>query len=515
MSDAGPSHAGTRVDGPVSGSSTITSKQAAAASPDGRDGAQNGAEAKIRGGKLAGKSLPAAIAILAIPVLLEQFANATVGLVDTGLTGHLPDAIATPALDGVGIASYIRWFIGICTAAVGLGGMALIARAIGAGDRQLAHRALGQAVIFGTIWGVFVGAALWLAVPLITSWGNLSSEAAEYCGQYIRITAMGLPATSLLFAIMMCSHGAGETTRPFLIMLVVNIVNIVVSWALSGVDFTFGDSFELINPFTFDMHVRGIAAGTVAGRVVGALLILLMMTRGIKDLRLELSALRPHLGVLRRIVRVGLPNFLEGMGMWFGNFFILYEIGRIAAKSDQAQGLMGAHLIAIQWEAFSYLPGFALGTAAGTLAGQFLGAGNPRMAGRSVVVCTILGMLLMGSMGLVFIFAGSWLTSLISDDPVHLRLTPQLLLICGVIQVFFALAMVIRQALRSTGDTAACMVITWISTYAIRIPLAWFLGYTLGFGLVGVWIGMCGELILRGLFFLARFLQGRWKLVRV
>jgi len=470
---------------------------------------------QIKSGKLAGKTLTAAIIILSTPILLEHFANAFVGLVDVTLTGHLPETMVKAALDGVSIASYVRWFIGISVSGIGIGAMALIARAMGAGDKKLAHLALGQAVTLGFLVGIIVGFLLWFGIPWVCRLAELSPDATTYCIQYIRIVSISMPATAIMFAGMMCLHGAGETTRPFLIMLVVNVVNIFLSWSLSGVDLAF-DSWSLTNPFSFDWHVAGIAAGTSGARFVGAILMIGLMMHGVKDLRLELPDLRPHLKTSWRIIRVGVPNFLEGFGLWAGQLVgVIWLIGAISERSGQGEGLMGTHMIAIQWEAFSFMPGFALGTAAGTLAGQYLGANNPHMASKAIMACTGTCMALMGTAGLIFMFAGEPLTRLISDDPLHLELAPKLLFICGLVQINFAMAMVIRNGLRGAGDTVACMFLTWFSTYAVRIPLAWLFGYWLGYGLVGVWIGLCAELFIRGFLFLGRFMQGGWKKVKV
>lgn len=470
---------------------------------------------EIQSGKLAGRTLQSAILVLALPVLLEQLANACVGLVDKMLAGRLDETIVRPALDGVGLASYVGWFTGVAMSAIGIGGMALIARAMGSGDRVLANRSLGQALTFGVSWGVVVAIFMWFACPYLATLANLSDQASEFCIQYIRIIAIGMPVTSFMLVSMNCLHGAGETTRPFLIILVVNLVNMVSSWAYSGVDLRFG-SYELINPFGFDANVIGIAVGTVTARTVGAILIYALMRRGVSDLKLHLSDFVPHLHTLKRIVRVGLPGFLDGMGLWAGQLVaVVWLIGMIAEQTGTSEGLMGAHEIAVQWEAFSFMPGFAFGVAAGALAGQFLGAGNPEMAARAVSWCLRIALMIMGFMGVVFIVFGEPLTRIISSDEQILRLTPQLLAICGVVQLPFAMSMVIRGALRGAGDTRASMFITWFSTYLIRIPLAWLFGYFLEFGLVGVWIGLSAELLFRGLLFLARFRTGKWKEVMV
>lgn len=455
----------------------------------------------------------AAIWILAWPVLLQQTMQAGVGMADKMFAGQLPEDIRLAALDAIGIGSYVGWFINIAMAGLGIGGQAIIARAMGAGDRDEAHRALGQAMALSMAWGAVVGVVLWSSAGLVAGWCALSPEAETLYKLYIRILATAIPLAGVMMVGAMCLHGAGETTKPAAIAIGVNLVNIVFSWALSGVDVRFGtgpDATVLVNPFSFDWHVAGIAAGSAVSYLFGAAATLWVLRRGVKDLALEGADLKLDRTMMRRIVRIGLPNFMEGISMWGVNLIVLMFIGVIAARSTGGRGLQGAHIIAVQWEAFSFLPGFAIGTAAGALAGQYLGAGNPQLAAKAVRACTLVGVLIMGGLGLVFITQGRLLTQLISVEPIHLEYTPQLLRICGTVQIFFAAAMVIRQGLRGVGDTLWTFLITTFSSYAVRLPAAYLLGVHLGLGLTGIWYGLCGEFVVRALLFGARFLNGGW-----
>ena len=484
------------------------------------------AAGEIKSGRLAGKSLTAAIAIVAFPVLLQQLMAAFVGLADKIFAGHLRSEIVIPALDGVGVGSYVGWLIGIAMSGLGIGGQAIIARSMGAGDVDVGEKALGQAISMSVVWGVLCGIVMWLLADELASVGELSSQATEFCIQYVRVFAVSMPFFGVVMVGAMCMHGAGETVRPFLISVGINIVNVSISWMLCGADIDFGDSV-LVNPFSFDLDVLGIALGSVCGIAVGAVLTLLILFKGIRDLTLRPASLLPRLAMAWRVVRIGIPNFLEGMAMWTANIFVLGFIGTIAGKAVQSaamasegegstdlavagEGLQGAHIIAVQWESFSFLPGFAIGIAAGALAGQYLGAGNLAMAKKAVWVCVAIGMALMGLIGIGFILWGQTLTSIISQNTVHLEVVPTLLVICGATQIFFAASMIIRQALRGTGDTVWVFIITVVSSYGIRLPLAWFLGVYLEWGLPGIWIGLCGELGVRAIFFTMRFVQGGW-----
>jgi Na+-driven multidrug efflux pump len=195
---------------------------------------------------------------------------------------------------------------------------------------------------------------------------------------------------------------------------------------------------------------------------------------------------------------------------------------------------MGAHIIAIRIESFSYLPGFAIGTAAATLVGQYLGAGAPRVARRAILICAGITSALMGVAGIVFVLAPASIVSLISAQPAHLELAPALLFITGWVQVPFGLSIVFRSALRGAGDAKAVAYLMWISTYAIRLPLAYALsGVSLPAptwiapsgiiahpffdhpSLARLWIALCFEIVVRALLYSARFAQGRWATARV
>jgi putative MATE family efflux protein len=474
----------------------------------------------IKAGRLAGKSMSQAIWILAWPVLLQQTMAAGVGFVDKLLAGNLPTEIARPAMDGVGIGSFVGWFIGIALTGLGVGGQAIIARGMGSGDLRESQRALGQSVVLSLVWGAAVAIIVALLAEPLARMSNLSPEGTKACVTYVQTLAWGLPFSGLMMVGGMCLHGSGEAHKPFQIAVWVNVVNCIASWLLSGVAIRAAGA-TLPNPSPLDpleWGVFGIAAGSAISYVVGAWMTWRVLRRGVKDLQLSPREMRFDRAMSWRIVRVGVPNFFEGLAMWSVNLFVLGFIGQAAARglgTESKEGLVGAHIITVQWEAFSFLPGFAMGTAAGALAGQYLGAGSARLARAAIWRCTLIGLAIMSLMGVVFIFLGRPLTAIISSDPLHLELVPKLLMVAGFAQGFFALAMVVRNGLRGVGDTKWILGITVVSCFAIRLPLAWYLGIHLGHGLVGIWWGLMIELSLRGLLFLARFKFGAWEKVRV
>ncbi len=481
----------------------------------------------LRKGKLAGLSLSASIFVLSWPILAESFLNWLVGAVDTVLSA----AHSQPAADAIGGAAYMAWFMALVGQALGVGATALVSRSIGKNRLAVANAATAQSLLLAIALGLATSVLVFFSAPLFASALNLHDDARQHFLTYLRILCLAVPMTTVLNAGIACARGAGDSLRPLRIMLVVNLANVFLSWALSGVDAfkpspDAPDAAPLFqNPFPFNLGVAGIAWGTSLSWTLGAVLVLILLARGSSGVKLLPHRLKPHYHTTRRILRVGFPNFLETLGMFVGNFLVIVLVGAMGRE-----GLLGAHIVAIRIEAISFMPGFAVSLAAATLVGQWLGAGNPNVASRAIVACTALASAFMALMGAAFILFPRYITALFTPQEAHLELTPQLLVITGLVQIPFAIGIVLRSALRGAGDAKAVMWITWISTWAIRLPLAWlFCGVDIHLasitipnpkplgelGLPGLWIGLCSEIVIRGALFSVRFFQGKWKTAKV
>lgn len=488
-------------------------------------------DGRFRTGKLKGLSMGAAIFVLAWPVVLESFLNSLVGLVDTKLSASLEDGVA--ATDAIGGASYIMWFISLVVMAISIGATSLISRSVGKGRLGVANAILGQSLSLAVATGVVMAVLVWLLAHHLSAILNMEAPVAAYFNDYMDIIAMGVPFMFVLFAMIACSRGAGDSISPLVAMIVRNAVNIVVSWGFSGVTV-----FGLTSPLGLDMGVRGIAMGTIVGDVVGMAIILSMAFSGRWSIRLKLRWARPHAVTIWRMVRLAVPNFLETFGMWLGNFFIIAFVG-LLARQMSTQGLLGAHIIGIRIEAFSFMPGFGMGTAAATLAGQYLGMKRPDLAKKAVFNCTLIACAFMGLLGVCMLLFSGPITAGMSTQPEHMDLVPPLLIICGLVQIPFAIGIVFRSAMRGAGDVKWVMGLTWFSTYGLRLPMAYVISgvdipipellgggvitnprlfevwFGLEPGLTAMWIALCSEMLLRGVIFSLRFFQGGWLKARV
>lgn len=448
------------------------------------------------GGKLGGRSLERQLFTLALWPLLEQILGFAVAATDQVLAGRFSDPAARlHALDALAVGGYFSWLLMILQGAIGTGGLALIARATGASDDRLARRALGQAVLLGTGIGGVVTILALLALPLFIKSFALEGETARMAEDYLRVIAVSAPLTGFLFAANAGLRGSGDTRTPFVVMTAVNLVNIAASWL-----FTFG-------PAPLGGHgVAGLAAGTVLGWAVGALLLGWTIGTRRHGLHIDRAAIRPHRETIARIVRVGLPSAIEIGGMWLINVSLL----RMVAALPQA-GSLGAHIITIRAESLSFLPGFAIAAASATLAGQYLGLGDPVRAKAAVRKAWHGGVMMMSMLGLLFIFFPARIIgAFVPDSPLHIGLATPLLLLCGFCQPFLATCIILKTTFRGTGDTRAVMRYSYGSMLVFRVVCAWLVLRTLDNGLFWIWICMSTDVLVQAVIFWRRFEGGKW-----
>lgn len=461
------------------------------------------AVAEVRlGGRLAGLSLPRQVFVLALWPLLEQVLAFVVGLTDLLISGRMAEGAERVAiLDAMGLGGYVSWFFHILQGAVATGVMALVSRATGGGDHALANRGLGQGLWLGTAAGIGTLLLLQAGIGGLIHWVGLGPMATAKADVYLRMLAWSAPFSGAMFAINAALRGSGDTRTPFLAMIVVNLVNIAASWTLVFAPEPWGGR-----------GVEGIAIGTVVGWIAGLFTVVVLLgVRRDGGLAWSRCALAFDGGTMKRIVRVGAPQSLEIAGMWAIH---AYGIRVIAGLSEQ--GALGAHILAIRVESMSFLPGFAIATAAAALAGQYLGAGSREMAEKAVRLSWKAAVILMTTMGFFFVFGREWVIGWMAPGSgLHLGLAAPLLLVCALTQPFFATCIVLKTSMRGAGATNVVMRWSFGSMVFFRVFGLWALSHTDWNHLTAVWIVLAFDIVTQAIVFTRLHFQGKWLDARV
>lgn len=447
---------------------------------------------------------------LALPVLAEQVLTLSVWISDRVLTGRF---LETDHLAAITVVTYLLWLVVSTVAFVSIGATAMVARFVGAGRASAAALVTNQALSLAAILSAALMAAGLLLGGRAVLAMQLEGDSARLAARYLFYILPALPLIMVQEVGVACLRGAGDMVAGLWVKVLVNAINIAVSWAL----------VVGLGPLPC-LGWDGIAIGTMVGFAVGGLTVLGMLAVGRRGLKVHVRWLRPRGDLVRRILRISVPGGADlmsiiGCQLWFVS--IINQLGSLATA---------AHGVAIGIESTAFLPGAAFQVAAATLAGQYLGAKDHRRAGRSVLMALAVGGGLMAVMGAIFFTHAYGLARLFVDadqDVVARQAVPLLRTVALGIPALAPL-MILTGALRGAGDTRWPLAFSLIGFLAVRIPLAHWLAFDAltvpgiessvagwGLGVVGCWYAMVADLYVRAGLVAYRFLHGGWKRVVV
>jgi putative MATE family efflux protein len=446
--------------------------------------------------------LPTVIA-LAWPTMLEQLLHTAVQYIDTAMVGSL----GTNATAAVGSTTTVAWLVGSSTSAFGVGFLAYISQAFGAGDGERARRAAAQSVLAVLVIGLlFTGLTLGLS-PLVPVWMQVDESIRELAARYFFILYLPmLPRTaSVIFGTVL--RAAGDSRTPMRVGLVVNLLNVVGNFLLIYPSRTLTVFGAKIPMWGAGWGVVGAAAASAFAFLVGGAAITLTLFRHPRISPRGYS-LRPDGKVLRPCLRVAFPNMLQRFGTSLGYVAFAAMINSLGELST------AAHTIANTVESAFYIPGYGMQAAAATLTGNSLGAGDERRRkdlSRLIVLIEVSLMLLSG--GLLFAFAPA-MVSIFTKDPAVIALGSTVLRMVACSEPFYGVSIVVEGMLQGAGKTKVPFVFNIAGMWGVRIVGTWICTQRLGMGLVSAWGCMIGHNLLLFVLFLLYYRRGRWNPLR-
>jgi len=431
---------------------------------------------------------------LAWPSMAMFALQSLVHLVDFVIVGSL----GTEAVAAVGVAVQFFNVLFAVLAAVTTGTVALVARAIGAGDRDEAERILRVSIVLGAVFAIGVSCLIPLADRIVAAFG-VNAEVVRLGGSYLRIQLCFTLPFAVAFVIGSALRGAGDVRTPLAIGVAMNVVNVVGNYGL-----VYG---ALGMP---RLGTDGSALASGIAFTTSAALSLWLWRRG----TLVLGARPPADGLTRararRILRIGLPTALE-QGAWQAGLWLFLRL--VAHYGTEP---VSAYLIGVRILAFSFVPGLAFSTAAATLVGQHLGAGEPDLAARSGWRANQLAMIVMAVVGGAIIAAAPWIAGYFgAAGPRTVALTITFIWILGAAQPLMAVEFALGGALRGAGDTRFPLVSILSGLFVFRLGGALLVTHVLHGGVVAVWSCLLADYVVKALLLAGRFRSGRWRHVRV
>lgn len=421
------------------------------------------------------KMLPIIIT-MAWPTMLEQLLYTAVQYIDTAMVGSL----GTRATAAVGSTTTVSWLVGSTVSALGIGFLSFISQAIGAGKKEDAKKASGQAVMTVIIVGMFFTVLTTSLSSRIPEWMRVEEDIREMAAEYFFILYMPMlfRSAGIIFGTVL--RAAGDTKTPMRVGVLVNIINICLNFIL-----IYPTRIILVGDINIKVYgaglgINGAAAASAAAYIFGGIAITYMLWRH-SEISPKRESLRPDWMILRPCLRVAFPNMLQRFATSFGYVAfasMINSLGETAAA---------AHTIANTVESAFYIPGYGMQTAAAALAGNAWGAGDKKkLKNLSGTIVPLETGLMVISGGLLFIFAPK-LMGIFSGDAKVIFLGSVILRMVALSEPFYGVTIVIEGIMQGLGKTVAPFIYNVLGMWAIRILGTYICTQLLGYGLISAW----------------------------
>jgi putative MATE family efflux protein len=441
------------------------------------------------------------VIIIAWPILAELLLGSLFGMIDMMMLGRIKDpAIAAASVAAVGITNQ-PVFIGLSLIqALSVGGTAMVARYLGAKQQERVEETVKHIILLNQ---------LLLALPLsllsiiftepIMTFVGAKADTLAIGTSYFRIIMVGFIFQGFTFALSAALRGAGDTKLPMKVNLRVNFLNVL------------GNAILIYGLFGFPkLGITGAAISTAVSHVLASIILFRYILNGKSIIKINLKhAFRFNKDIIYNLIKIGVPASLEQMALRIGIFFFVKVV------ADLGTVTFAAHQICLSILGLSFQPGQAFGIAASSLVGRSLGAQEPNKAQEYARETRKIGSIISSFMAFIFFVFGPQIVGLYTKSPEIIKSASMALKIIALVQPFQSSQFILAGGLRGAGDTVFPLFSTFIGVLGVRVVLSYVLVSIMGYGLVGAWMAVFADQLVRWVLVYFRFQSGKWKYVTI
>ena len=431
---------------------------------------------------------------LIIPLFIEQFLLMFVGIADTFVVSFSSEA----DVSGVSLVTSFNTVLIFLFTALSSGGAVIISQYIGSKNEPAASRSSGQLLMISTVISTVMAVLILMfhTQLLRLLFGKIEADVMAACESYLWITTLSLPFLAIYDAGAALCRSIGKTNVTMNISIVANVINVVGN---------------CIGVFALKMGAAGVAWPSLISRVLSAVAVTVYCFRKRNTVRYRLADVFAwDGGLLKKVMGIALPNGVENG---------VHQLVKVALSSMVA--LFGTYQIAANgvaqsiWSLASIM-GLAMAPVYTTVIGQCVGARDINAANlyfKKLNKITLVLSILWNAL----IFA---ITPLIvrysAISPEAKQLVVWLVLINNIFNgLAYPFAGSLGNGLRAAGDVKFTMIVSITLTIAARLFFSALFGVWLGWGVIGVALGMSIDLVFRGAIFIWRLKSQKWTQFRL
>ncbi len=435
------------------------------------------------------------LVMLTIPIVCESLLSIMTGLVDTVMVSSAGEAAvsAVSLVDSL-MLLFISLFFSLTT-----GGSVVCSQYIGSKNLEEARSSAKQLLYSSFFFAAFFMLILIVAdTPILRFvFGKVDADVFSEAKAYMFYVALSFPFLAIFNSCCSLLRVMTKSNVSLVLATAVNIVNVIGNAVLI---------------YVFDMGAAGAAIATCFARAVGAVISLAILHIKSNPIYFEkLLHIEIRFDILKKMLKVGIPNAIEGASFHIGKVMIsslISSFGTLAIASNA----VATTVCNMGWAILG-----SFGTAVLPVVGQCMGARRPDQAEFYAKKIMHAATLLMFALFSSIILLRHPILSLFSLNPETTAETARLIILyCSLTLIsVYSYSFVPLSAFRAAGDTKYALYITVGSMMFFRVFGGYLLGGWLSFGLVGVYVAQGADWMFRSVCNYIRFRQGKWKEFKV
>ena len=431
------------------------------------------------------------ICSLLIPVVLEQLLNSIMGTADTMMVSNVGSA----AISAVSLVDSINVLVIQAFSALAAGGAIICAQYIGQRNKEKANESARQVLFIITAISVAVSLiCLVFQKPLLRLiFGSVEPAVMRASEIYFFYTALSFPFIAAYDSAASIFRAQDNTKGPMIISMISNVMNIA------------GNAVMI---WGFHMGVAGAALSTLISRIFCAVVVIIQLRKekeGQEIVVRDYFEIRPDWSMIRRILGLGIPSGIENSMFLLGKLAIQSTVSTLGTTAIAAQAMTNI------LENLNGIAAIGVGVGLMTIVGQCLGAGRQDEAVYYIKkLCVIAEVIIIISCLGVFALTKP-ITILGGMEKESADMCFHMVMWITIVKpLVWIMAFIPGYGLRAAGDVKFSMIVSCCTMWACRFCLCVFLIRVMGFGPMGVWIGMFADWTLRGIIFTWRFHSRKW-----
>ncbi|MGP1359956.1 MATE family efflux transporter [Campylobacter sp.] len=431
---------------------------------------------------------------LVIPIFLDMFLHFITLIINT----YMVTKVSVHLVGAMGAGNQVMDLFMTIFNFLSIGCSVVVAQALGAKKNDLASNVIHASVTSNTIFGVFSAIIIYVFGYNILNLLNVPKELINESFSYLHILGFALLFDGIGMVLAAVLRVYNFATGVMLTSVLMNVITI------------FGNAIALFGWFDLpNLGLQGVAISTLVGRLIGVFVLLYMLTRVAKVKIYLRKLLVVPFEILKKILTIGLPSAGENL-LWMAQYMVAF--GFVASMGEAS---LSVQTIYFQITLLILLCGASISVANEVIVGHLVGASEFNEAYTRTFEALKIGVFITLIVVLIaYALKNQIMDTLNLGENLRSIMLP-LFALSIVLETGRTFNIVIVNALRASGDAKFPLITGLIFMWGLSLPLGYFLGVYLGWGIIGVWIGFCADEWLRGLANTWRWRSKKWQSKRL